>query len=168
MNVSELIRVRRIEKNLTLEDIGNACGVGKSTVLKWENGMIKNIGSTRLQKLAEILDLSPAALVDTKYFTDGIPYTNDEAHVFCAFRQFVNEDEQKAVLNFLDNAKTKTGHDFLMKLEEMDYHITDIELSALKQFRSLNDDGQALILSNLESAACNPKLQRPPADESAM
>ena len=168
MNVSELIRIRRIEKGLTLEEIGAACGVGKSTVLKWEKGMIKNIGSSRLEKLAKILDISPSALIDTRYFTGGLPYTNDEAHVFCDFREFTNEEEQKAVLNFLDNAKTASGKDLLMKLEEMDYYMTDKELSALKQFRALNQEGQSAVLTSLEIAYGNPKMLAPPADESAM
>lgn len=36
MNVGNLIKNKRKELNLTLEDLGNLVGVGKSTVRKWE------------------------------------------------------------------------------------------------------------------------------------
>ena len=36
MNIGEIIRTRRQELGLTLENIGDYVGVGKSTVRKWE------------------------------------------------------------------------------------------------------------------------------------
>ena len=33
----EKIRNRRLDLKLTLEEVGNICGVSKSTVKKWEN-----------------------------------------------------------------------------------------------------------------------------------
>lgn len=41
--VGNLIRTRRKELGLTLEDVGNAVGVSKSTVKKWEDGYISNM-----------------------------------------------------------------------------------------------------------------------------
>lgn len=63
MNISEIIRERRAELGLTLEDVGNAVGVGKSTVRKWEQGMIKNMRRDNLSKLAGALRLDPVALL---------------------------------------------------------------------------------------------------------
>ncbi len=37
LDIGTIIRNRRLELNLTLEEIGNAVGVSKSTVHKWEN-----------------------------------------------------------------------------------------------------------------------------------
>ena len=34
------LKRRRLELGMTLEDVGDFVGVGKSTVRKWENGMI--------------------------------------------------------------------------------------------------------------------------------
>ena len=50
MNVGNLIKNKRKELNLTLEDLGNLVGVGKSTVRKWENGMIENMGRDKSLK----------------------------------------------------------------------------------------------------------------------
>ncbi len=45
--------------NLTLEEVGNAVGVGKSTVRKWENGEIENMKRDKIEKLSKVLKVSP-------------------------------------------------------------------------------------------------------------
>ena len=57
------LKTQRESLGLTLEDVGNYVGVGKSTVRKWENGMINNMGRDKIQKYAQILQISPLALI---------------------------------------------------------------------------------------------------------
>lgn len=64
MNIGKLIRNRRLELNLTLEEVGKSVGVGKSTVRKWENGMIENMGRDKIALLAKALQISPLTLLD--------------------------------------------------------------------------------------------------------
>ena len=61
--IGEIIYERRKELGLTLEEVGKAVGVGKSTVRKWENGMIKNMGRDKIAALASVLHLDPVAFV---------------------------------------------------------------------------------------------------------
>lgn len=61
--VANLIQKRREELGLTYEAIAEAVGVGKSTVRKWEKGMIKNISSEKLVDLARVLQVSVVELV---------------------------------------------------------------------------------------------------------
>jgi len=61
--IANKIKSRRIELNLTLEDVAQAVGVGRSTVRKWETGMIKNMGRDKIARLAEVLQISPVELV---------------------------------------------------------------------------------------------------------
>lgn len=61
--IGKIIYERRKELSLTLEEVGKAVGVGKSTVRKWENGMIKNMGRDKLAALAKVLRLNPVMLV---------------------------------------------------------------------------------------------------------
>mgnify|MGYP001090339750 CR=1 FL=1 len=42
--MENILKEKRLEKKLTLEQVGEIVGVGKSTVRKWENGMIENMG----------------------------------------------------------------------------------------------------------------------------
>ena len=51
--------MKRLEKNMSLEDVGKLVGVGKSTVRKWENGMIENMGRDKIVALSKALDISP-------------------------------------------------------------------------------------------------------------
>lgn len=62
MNVGEFIKQKRLENNYTLEQLGKRVGVSKMTVLRWENGEIKNIKSDKIEKLANALGVPVIAL----------------------------------------------------------------------------------------------------------
>lgn len=63
MDMGEKIKFLRLDRNMTLEELGNKVGVGKSTVRKWETGMIANMKRDNILKVAEALDTSPAYLM---------------------------------------------------------------------------------------------------------
>lgn len=63
MEMSEKIKYLRIKNNLTLEQLGDKVGVGKSTVRKWECGLIANMRRDKIAKLAEALNTTPAYLM---------------------------------------------------------------------------------------------------------
>lgn len=63
MELQDVIRIRRKELDLSLEQIAQACGVGKSIVSKWERGDIKNIRRDNLAALADVLQVSPLVLL---------------------------------------------------------------------------------------------------------
>lgn len=63
MEMGQKIYNLRIQKGLTLEELGNMVGVGKSTVRKWENGMIANMKRDKIIKVSEALDTTPAYLM---------------------------------------------------------------------------------------------------------
>lgn len=64
MTVGEKIKMYREKKGYTLEELGNKVGVGKSTIRKWENGIIKNMRRDKIQILAEVLGCSPLEFID--------------------------------------------------------------------------------------------------------
>ena len=61
--IANKIKTRRQELGLTLEDVAQAVGVGRSTGRKWETGMIKNMGRDKIAALAKVLQISPVELV---------------------------------------------------------------------------------------------------------
>lgn len=63
MDIGKIIERRRNELDLTLEDVGNAVGVSKSTVKKWESGFIENMRRDKIAALADVLRISPVALI---------------------------------------------------------------------------------------------------------
>ena len=63
MKTGEKIKLLRTQQGLTLEAVGKKVGVGKSTVRKWENGFIANMGRDKIEKLAEAFGVSPNYLI---------------------------------------------------------------------------------------------------------
>ncbi len=57
------LRKRREELGLTLEQVGDACNVGKSTVRKWETGMIRNMKRDKVAMLAKVLKVNPMDII---------------------------------------------------------------------------------------------------------
>lgn len=62
-NLGAKLHDLRKQNNMTLEEVGNAVGVGKSTVRKWETGEIANMRRDKISKLAEALHTTPAYLM---------------------------------------------------------------------------------------------------------
>lgn len=63
MGLKENIKKRRLELNLTLETVAKKLFITKPTLQRYESGVISNIPSDKIEKLAEILDTTPAALM---------------------------------------------------------------------------------------------------------
>lgn len=63
MTLGEFINNRRLELNLTLEEVGKAVGVEKSTVKKWETGYISNMRREKIAALAKVLKVSPYVFI---------------------------------------------------------------------------------------------------------
>lgn len=63
MDLGDKIKQLRIERHMTLEELGNRVGVGKSTVRKWETGDIANMRRDKIALIANALGVSPAYLM---------------------------------------------------------------------------------------------------------
>ena len=64
--MAQRIKALRQEKGLTLEQVAKVVGVGKSTVRKWETGMIANMRRDKIAALAKALGTTPAYLMGWK------------------------------------------------------------------------------------------------------
>lgn len=62
-NISNRIKELRLKQNLTLEQLADKVGVGKSTVRKWETGMIENMRRDKIVLLAKALHVTPEYLL---------------------------------------------------------------------------------------------------------
>lgn len=63
MDMSQRIKTLRTQQGMTLEELGKKVGVGKSTVRKWETGMIENMRRDKISKIADALGVSPSYLM---------------------------------------------------------------------------------------------------------
>lgn len=105
MEMGEKIKMLRMQKSMTLEELGDKVGVGKSTVRKWENGMIANMRRDKIAKIANALDCSPAYLLGWE--------ENDESEQLKRLTEYakrlgnLSQDKQKEVFNFIDFLENK-------------------------------------------------------------
>lgn len=122
MNIGEEIKRLRLEKGMTLEQLGDKCGVGKSTVRKWENGMIKDMKRDKIAKLSEALNVSPSYFFEynssdenntvkiSNIFPIEIHKLPMLGEIACGEPKFTNEDRESYV-----NAGTDIKADFCLK-----------------------------------------------------
>lgn len=62
-DMARKIKELRQARNMTLEDVAKIVGVGKSTVRKWETGMIENMKRDKIASLAKALGTTPTFLM---------------------------------------------------------------------------------------------------------
>jgi len=115
MTIGEKIKNLRESKGYTLEELGEKIGVGKSTVRKWENGLIKNMRRDKIAKLAEVLGCSPLYLLgyeEEEISVKELP-TNDDVELLKRMNRFVelysqlNEDDQNLIDGMLKSLASK-------------------------------------------------------------
>ncbi len=61
--MAQRIKELRQARDLTLEQVADVVGVGKSTVRKWETGFIENMRRDKIAKLAAALHTTPDYLM---------------------------------------------------------------------------------------------------------
>ena len=105
--MAQRIRALRLEKGLTLEQVADVIGVGRSTVRKWETGMIANMRRDKIADLAKALGTTPAYLMgwnegdsESKISPNKPELTEGEKLMLDLFRQ-IPEDRQEAALELL-------------------------------------------------------------------
>ena len=104
--MAQRIKALRQEKGLTLEQVADVVGVGKSTVRKWETGMIANMKRDKIADLAKALGTTPAYLMgweeneEEKDSPSEPQLTEGEQLMLELFRK-IPEDRQAAALELL-------------------------------------------------------------------
>lgn len=108
MEMGQKIYNLRTQKGLTLEDLGNMVGVGKSTVRKWENGMIANMKRDKILKVSEALGTTPAYLMGWEEEEKIISLDNVYqielkrfpmlGEIACGIPKYANEDRESYIM----------------------------------------------------------------------
>ena len=98
MTTGEKIKLLRERNNYTLEELGKKIGVGKSTVRKWETGMIANMRRDNIAKLAEVFGVSPTYLISDEYQDHA---TKSDGFAESIDLSLLSEDRKKLILDIL-------------------------------------------------------------------
>lgn len=104
--MAQRIKTLRQEKGLTLEQVADVVGVGKSTVRKWETGMIANMRRDKIADLAKALGTTPAYLMgwneeEEKKNSPSEPSLTEGEKMLLDLFNRVPEDQQQLVLQMI-------------------------------------------------------------------
>lgn len=64
MRTNDLIRMRRLELDMTMKELAMKVGVSEGTISRWESGDIENMKRDKIAALARALEVPPAVLMD--------------------------------------------------------------------------------------------------------
>lgn len=108
-NIGTYLKDRRKELDLTLDEVAEFVGVTKSTVSRWERGVIGNMRRDRIYRLAQVLRISPAEIMgftetELRAFEKGdlLAYASDDPYaieLLSDLKQMTPKDRRR-VLDF--------------------------------------------------------------------
>lgn len=90
MALKENIKNSRLALNLTLDDVAKIVGVSRQTIQRYESGVIGNIPSDRLEKLAIALHTTPGALMGWDKVDDVDLTAKDEREIESDLEDMMN------------------------------------------------------------------------------
>ncbi|MDK7303479.1 helix-turn-helix domain-containing protein [Aerococcus urinae] len=137
------IKGRRLELGLTLEEVGEIVGVGKSTVRKWENGMIDNMKRDKIALLAKALHINPLELVYDNYSEDSnhdlmkvynklLPKRQEKVYTFAETQ--LEEQNSEKISSIEGKRPTKTEDTDFLVAAHMDDNLTDDEKEEINTY----------------------------------
>lgn len=110
MDTGEKIRMLRISKGWTQEELGKRVGVQRAAINKYEKGTVVNIKRSTLQKLATALEVSAVDLLDDSnpivVTEDGIAFESGIASVETELIEKIkkmSKSHQRFVLGLVDD-----------------------------------------------------------------
>lgn len=117
MHTGDIIKALREQANMTQAELGKQLGVNKSTIQKYENGMVQNLKIKTLRKLCEIFVVPPWQFIYPEHSS-----ISDE--------QIVMKIRQTLLLAKIYQQLTKEGQTRV-------YHYLR-DLSEIQHYKSLN------------------------------
>lgn len=113
-DMAKRIKDLRTSQGMTLEQVAEKVGVGKSTVRKWETGLISNMRRDKIAALADALntspmylmgwsdEINPAPALDLSKFDNIYPVKLKKfpllGEIACGKPIFANEDRESYIL----------------------------------------------------------------------
>lgn len=100
-NMGNRIRLKRIEKDMTMEELGNALGIKASAINKYEKGIVENIKRSTIQQMATLFECDPAWLMGFDETEKNVPdYIEGTVEIIDLYSR-VTPEQRLAVLNLL-------------------------------------------------------------------
>ena len=138
MDIKDLIKKKRIEKQLTMKELANLIGVSEGTISRWESGEISNMKRSAIVSLSKELDIPPATLMgwdekedaSTGYYNDPEVAalaeelrTNPEMKILFSASKNLTKDQMQDAYDYVKYLKSKerSDHSFVEDTGDRDF-----------------------------------------------
>lgn len=167
MNIGEIIKQRRQELDLTLEQVGAAVGVTKSTVKKWEDGYIENMKRDKIALLSKVLMISPVTFITGELTRVSENSIEDKPHYLVPVLGTVRAGiPMEAVENIIDYEEisedmARQGEFFALQIkgDSMEPRICEGDVVIVRKQSDIDSGDTAIVLVNGEEATIK-KVQK--------
>lgn len=99
MDIGKLMKARRIELEISADEVARKIGKSKATIYRYENGDIEKMPISILEPLAKVLQTTPAELMG---FTDIVQLSKEESKIIMDYRS-MNSQGQEKLLEYSDD-----------------------------------------------------------------
>lgn len=107
-NMGMRIKLKRLEKGMTMEELANALGVKASAINKYEKGIVENIKRSTIKLMSEIFECDPAWLMgfdeEAVAPVQQTEFDDFEMDLISSFRN-ADPETQKVIINLLAFSK---------------------------------------------------------------
>ena len=117
ITVGDRIKNQRECNNMSQVELANKVGVSKQTLYKYENNIITNIPSDKLQNIANVLDVSPSYLMGwdenlTTENADMIPDLMSDNELLNGVKMLMklNKEHRQTIFDNITYWYEKEGH----------------------------------------------------------
>lgn len=160
MEMGEKIHYLRKRYHMTLQELGDKVGVTKSTVRKWENGMIENMRRDKILKVAKALSVSPEYLMGWK---DQKEKKSVDIPVLGCIAAGIPIEAIEYIVDYeeIPAAMARTGEYFglLIKGRSMEPQIYDGDVIIVRRQPDIESGSIAVVLVNGEEGTCKRILK---------
>lgn len=140
MELKDLITVYRSRNNLSLEEVGDAVGVSKSTVSRWESGIIKKISLEKQMLLSDLFNINVPDYLNYYFFKPIL------GTVKAGYNMIVNQD----ILGYEEVSKHEYDNgDYFLRVQGDSMtgsRIHDGDLVYIKQTQEVENGSIAVVI----------------------
>ena len=104
MTIGEKIKLLRIERNLTQEELAEAANTKKQTIHKYETGIISNIPASKIKLIADKLGTTPSYLMGWEEETSSSGINQKKSKEDLEFEKLLStmsKEEKEWLLNVI-------------------------------------------------------------------
>lgn len=102
MDIKDLIKTRRIQKNLTMKELADKVGVSEATISRWESGEISNMKHKGIIALSNALDIEPNIIMGWEDYEEPTPPSPKERVIRLLGEEVVSANTGININDFTD------------------------------------------------------------------